>query len=217
MREMQAVQELKSQGIWYAQDEVNITKGTAMIRGPAGTPYADALLFFSVEFPADYPFSPPKVLILTSDGVTRFHPNLYVQGKVCLSILGTYSGPQWSGALSFNSVLLSILGLLDNNPLAHEPAWEKGTLQDPKHSTYADCVEHQMVKYMVEFIKKFESITSKKDYMWEHFEEEINDLLSELKQNLHKRIQSHTTETSWTNLPYGMNIRTCWSSLKIDL
>jgi ubiquitin-conjugating enzyme E2 Z len=121
MREMQAVQELKSQGIWYVQDEVNITKGTAMIRGPAGTPYADALLFFSVEFPADYPFSPPKVLILTSDGITRFHPNLYVQGKVCLSILGTYSGPQWSGALSFNSVLLSILGLLDNNPLAHEP------------------------------------------------------------------------------------------------
>lgn len=217
MREMQAVQELKSQGIWYVQDEVNITKGTAMIRGPAGTPYADALLFFSVEFPADYPFSPPKVLILTSDGITRFHPNLYVQGKVCLSILGTYSGPQWSGALSFNSVLLSILGLLDNNPLAHEPAWEKGTLVDPKHSTYADCVEHQMVKYMVELIKKFESITSKKDHMWEHFEEEINDLLPELKQNLRSRIQSHTTETSWTNLPYGMNIRTCWSSLKIDL
>ena len=213
MREMQAVQELKQQGIWYVQDEVNFTKGTAMIRGPVGTPYADALLFFSVEFPADYPFSPPRVLILTSDGVTRFHPNLYVQGKVCLSILGTYSGPQWSGALSFNSVLLSILGLLDNNPLAHEPAWEKGTLQDPKHSTYVDCVEHQMVKYMVDLIKKFELPISKKGHPWEHFEEEINDLLPELKQNLRNRIQSHTTETSWTNLPYGMNIRTCWKKM----
>ena len=217
MREMQAVEELKQQGIWYVQDEVNFTKGTAMIRGPAGTPYADALLFFSVEFPADYPFSPPRVLILTSDGVTRFHPNLYVQGKVCLSILGTYSGPQWSGALSFNSVLLSILGLLDNNPLAHEPAWEKGTLVDPKHSTYAECVEHQMIKYMVELIKKFESPISKKGYMWEHFEEEIQGLLPELKENLRKRIQSHTTETVWSNLPYGMNIRTHWSNLKIDL
>jgi ubiquitin-conjugating enzyme E2 Z len=184
-----------------------------MIRGPTGTPYADALLFFSVEFPADYPFSPPKVLILTSDGITRFHPNLYVQGKVCLSILGTYSGPQWSGALSFNSVLLSILGLLDNNPLAHEPAWEKGTLQDPRHSTYAECVEHQMVKYMVELIKKFESITSKKGCMWEHFEEEIQDLLPELKKNLYTRIKSHTTEIVWTNLPYGMNIRTCWNKM----
>ena len=213
MREMQAVQELKQQGIWYAQDEVNITKGTAMIRGPAGTPYADALLFFSIEFPTDYPFSPPKVLILTSDGITRFHPNLYVQGKVCLSILGTYSGPQWSGALSFNSVLLSILGLLDNNPLAHEPAWEKGTLQDPKHSTYADCVEHQMIKYMMDLIKKFELPISKKGHPWEHFEDEINDLLPELKKNLRNRIQSHTTETSWTNLPYGMNIQTCWNKM----
>lgn len=217
MRELQAVEELKQQGIWYIQDEVNIAKGIAMIRGPQDTPYADALLFFSIDFPADYPFSPPKVLILTSDGVTRFHPNLYIQGKVCLSILGTYSGPQWSGAVSFNSVLLSILGLLDNNPLAHEPAWEKGTLIDPKHSTYADCVEHQMIKYMVELIKKFESPLAKKGYMWEHFEEEIQGLLPELKQNLRNRIQSHTTETVWSNLPYGMNIRTCWSSLKIDL
>ena len=94
MRDIKAVQELKGQGIWYHEDESTITKGTAMIRGPASTPYADALLFFSVEFPTDYPFSPPKVLFLTSDGETRFHPNLYIQGKVCLSILGTYSGPQ---------------------------------------------------------------------------------------------------------------------------
>jgi hypothetical protein len=74
-----------------------------------------------------------------------------------------------------------------------------------------------MVKYMVELIKKFESITSKKGHMWEHFEDEINDLLPELKKNLRTRIQGHTTETVWSNLPYGMNIRTCWSSLKIDL
>jgi len=213
MRDMQAVQELKQQGIWYVQDEVNFTKGIAMIRGPADTPYADALLFFSVEFPADYPFSPPKVLILTSDGITRFHPNLYVQGKVCLSILGTYSGPQWSGAISFNSVLLSILGLLDKNPLAHEPSWEKGTLQDPKHSAYADCVEHQIVKYMVDMIKKFESPMSKKGYPWEHFEDEIQNLLPELKENLRKRIQSHTAETFWLNLPYGMNIESFWNKM----
>ena len=216
MRELQAVQELTQQGIWYSQDEVNFAKGTAMIRGPAETPYADALLFFSIEFPADYPFSPPKVLFLTSDGTTRLHPNLYVNGKVCLSILGTYSGPQWSGALSFNSVLLSILGLLDNNPLAHEPAWEKGTLADLRHSTYANCVEHQMIKYMVDLIEKIKTDSVKKGSMWAHFEEEIEALMPELKKNLDTRIKSHTTETTWTNLPYGMHIQTCWSNLKID-
>ena len=213
MREMLAVQELKSQGIWYSQDETNITKGTAMIRGPKDTPYADALLFFSVEFPADYPFSPPKVLFLTSDGVTRFHPNLYIQGKVCLSILGTYSGPQWSGALSFNSVLISILGLLDKNPLAHEPAWEAGTLDDPKHSMYADCVEHQMIKYMMDLLKRFEVESSRKSCMWEPFQDEINELLPELKANLQLRIQKHEVETYWSNLPYGMNIRSYWKKM----
>jgi ubiquitin-conjugating enzyme E2 Z len=215
MRDINAVQELKGQGIWYCEDESTITKGTAMIRGPASTPYADALLFFSVEFPTDYPFSPPKVLFLTSDGETRFHPNLYVQGKVCLSILGTYSGPQWSGALSLNSVLLSILGLLDKNPLAHEPAWEKGTLEDPKHSTYADCIEHQMIKYMMDLLKKYEVESSKKSCMWEPFQDEINQLIPELKANLQMRIQKHKEEAEiyWSNLPYGMNIRSYWKKM----
>ncbi len=215
MRDINAVQELKGQGIWYSEDESTITKGTAMIRGPASTPYADTLLFFSVEFPADYPFSPPKVLFLTSDGETRFHPNLYVQGKVCLSILGTYSGPQWSGALSLNSVLLSILGLLDKNPLAHEPAWETGKLEDPKHSTYADCIEHQMIKYMMDLLKKYEVESSRKSCMWEPFQDEINQLIPELKANLQTRIQKHKEEAEiyWSNLPYGMNIRSYWKKM----
>jgi len=215
MRDINAVQELKGQGIWYCEDESTITKGTAMIRGPVSTPYADALLFFSVEFPTDYPFSPPKVLFLTSDGETRFHPNLYVQGKVCLSILGTYSGPQWSGALSLNSVLLSILGLLDKNPLAHEPAWETGTLEDLKHSTYADCIEHQMIKYMMDLLKKYEVEASRKFCMWEPFQDEINELIPELKANLQTRIQLHETEIYWSNLPYGMNIRSYWKKMLV--
>ena len=213
MRDIKAVQELKGQGIWYAEDELTITKGTAMIRGPVSTPYADALLFFSVEFPADYPFSPPKVLFLTSDGETRFHPNLYVQGKVCLSILGTYNGPQWSGALSLNSVLLSILGLLDKNPLAHEPAWEAGTLEDPKHSHYANCVEHQVIKYMMDLLKKYEVESSRKFCMWEPFQEEINELIPELKANLQTRIKKQEAEIYWSNLPYGMNIRSYWKKM----
>ena len=213
MRDIKAVQELKGQGIWYHEDESTITKGTAMIRGPASTPYADALLFFSVEFPTDYPFSPPKVLFLTSDGETRFHPNLYIQGKVCLSILGTYSGPQWSGALSLNSVLLSILGLLDKNPLAHEPAWEAGTLEDPKHSMYANCVEHQIIKYMMDLLKKYEVESSRKSCMWEPFQDEINQLIPELKANLKTRIQTHDAEIYWSNLPYGMNIRSYWKKM----
>ncbi len=53
-----------------------------------------------VQFPEDYPSSAPHIVLLTTNGgKTRFNPNLYSDGKVCLSILGTWrgeSGEQWS-------------------------------------------------------------------------------------------------------------------------
>jgi ubiquitin-conjugating enzyme E2 Z len=185
MKDIQNVQSdlMKQQGIWYWMDDADMTKGLAMIKGPSDTPYDGCLLMFSVKFPSDYPFSPPKVLFLTSDGKTRFHPNLYVEGKVCLSILGTFSGPSWSGTQSLSSVLMSILALLDNNPLAHEPSYSSGTLLDARHRDYADYVEHQMVLLMTESIKKFEKGAFP---LWNEFEENIKEILSSLKTVLAK-------------------------------
>lgn len=52
------------------------------------------------QFPEDYPSVAPHIQFLTTNsGKTRFNPNLYADGKVCLSILGTWrgeSGEQWS-------------------------------------------------------------------------------------------------------------------------
>eukprot|EP01089_Gocevia_fonbrunei_P006955 TRINITY_DN17969_c0_g1_i1.p1 TRINITY_DN17969_c0_g1~~TRINITY_DN17969_c0_g1_i1.p1 ORF type:complete len:118 (+),score=12.65 TRINITY_DN17969_c0_g1_i1:43-396(+) len=65
----------------------------ALIVGPPDTPYAFGFFRFDMKFPATYPNAPPKVLITTTNGGrTRFNPNLYAGGKVCLSILGTWSG-----------------------------------------------------------------------------------------------------------------------------
>ena len=33
--------------------------------------------------------------LTTGGGRVRFNPNLYACGKVCLSLLGTWSGPSW--------------------------------------------------------------------------------------------------------------------------
>lgn len=100
-------------------------KGTALLIGREGTPYYGGFYFFSVEFPTEYPFVPPKVLSLTQDGRTRFNPNMYIDGKVCLSILNTWhDGPQWSGVLTIESVLLSIMSdVLNRNPLENEPMY----------------------------------------------------------------------------------------------
>jgi ubiquitin-protein ligase len=201
---------MKQQGIWYCMNETNLTKGLALLKGPEDTPYEGCLLLFSVQFPSDYPFSPPKVLFLTSDGRTRFHPNLYVEGKVCLSILGTFSGPSWSATQSLTSVLLSILALLDKNPLSHEPAFERGTLLNANHRDYADYVEHQMVKLMIETIRRFEQ--KDKHHPWSSFEEVVIEQLPLLKESLRKKIvaRAEHPERLWGSVTYGMSGRSYW-------
>ena len=73
----------------------------ALIIGPADTPYANGCFLFDIFLPAEYPNTPPKVQFLTTGGGrVRFNPNLYDNGKVCLSLLGTWAGPSWDAAHS---------------------------------------------------------------------------------------------------------------------
>ena len=62
-----------------------------MIQGPSRTPYEDGLFFFEVQLPNDYPNSPP-VFYYVSYCTDRLNPNLYEDGKVCVSLLGTWTG-----------------------------------------------------------------------------------------------------------------------------
>ena len=90
-------------------DENDVTTVHALIRGPERTPYHNGFLYFVfrsvpthtkpslnhffLRFPSDYPLRPPAVKLITTNGRTvRFNPNLYADGKVCLSILGTWQG-----------------------------------------------------------------------------------------------------------------------------
>jgi ubiquitin-conjugating enzyme E2 Z len=87
---------LSSENIYYKHDEENIMKGYALIIGQKDSPYGYGYYFFEFIFPNNYPFSPPEVRYLTNDGRMRFNPNLYVTGKVCLSILNTWTGESWT-------------------------------------------------------------------------------------------------------------------------
>ena len=116
--------ELDKVGIYCDFDECDIQSVKALIIGPKDTPYENGFYFFYIKFPNDYPFSPPKVKFLTFEDGVRFNPNLYTAGKVCLSILGTWSGPGWTTCLNLNTVLLSIQSLLNSNPIQNEPGFE---------------------------------------------------------------------------------------------
>merc|ERR1711871_121494 len=111
-------------GIYIHWDEENIKHVKALIIGPEDTPYAYGNYLFDITFPDEYPHKPPSVKYQTRYGNVRFNPNLYCCGKVCVSILNTWSGPQWTSCQSLRSVLLSLQSLLNENPLHNEPGFE---------------------------------------------------------------------------------------------
>ena len=117
--------------IWIRVSKTSINVLSFFISGPKDTPYENGIFEFHTAFPINYPNSEPKVLINTTGGGSiRFNPNLYNCGKVCLSLLGTWSGQdgeKWNPKTStFLQVLVSIQSLiLVEKPYFNEPGWEK--------------------------------------------------------------------------------------------
>lgn len=64
---------------------------SALIKGPTRTPYEDGLYLFDIQLPNIYPAVPPHFCYL-SQCSGRLNPNLYDNGKVCVSLLGTWIG-----------------------------------------------------------------------------------------------------------------------------
>jgi ubiquitin-conjugating enzyme E2 Z len=117
---------LTENGIYYVHDDTDMLKGYALIIGPSDTPYFGGNYFFEFNYPADYPHSPPKVKYWTNGNRIRFNPNLYTCGKVCVSLLNTWRGEQWTSCQTISTVLLTLCTLLCNNPLLNEPGVGKG-------------------------------------------------------------------------------------------
>lgn len=134
---------LNDNGIYIDFDEENIMKAKALIIGPKDTIYENGYLMFDINFPNNYPHTPPILKYISLNNI-RIHPNIYVNGKVCLSILGTWNGPCWTSVMDISTVLLTIQSLLDNNPILHEPGYEnilkskKGILINDKYNSIVE-------------------------------------------------------------------------------
>lgn len=107
---------------------------TAMVVAPSNCPYESGFYVFSVRIPTTYPNEPPKVRMMTTDnGRVRMNPNLYADGKVCLSILGTWRGETtetWRSSYSISYVLQAIqCMILNDEPFYNEPGFEKGSFE----------------------------------------------------------------------------------------
>ncbi|WZZ64519.1 hypothetical protein YC2023_075889 [Brassica napus] len=127
----------------------------AVIIGAEGTPYHDGLFFFDIQFPDSYPSAPPKVHY--HSGGLRINPNLYNCGKVCLSLLGTWTGNSREKWLPKESTMLQLLVsiqalILNQKPYFNEPGYEMtmGTPSGEAHSkVYSENVFILSLRTMV--------------------------------------------------------------------
>lgn len=132
--------------IYYQHDDENLLKGYALIIGPKDTPYENGFYFFEFNFPEDYPFLPPIIKYYTNDGNTRFNPNFYTCGKVCLSILNTWKGEGWSSCQNIISILLTLQSTLNDKPLCNEP----GINSDHKdYNNYNNMIEYKNIEISI--------------------------------------------------------------------
>ncbi|KAG1960364.1 (E3-independent) E2 ubiquitin-conjugating enzyme UBE2O-like [Pimephales promelas] len=114
-------------GIMVKTFEDRMDLFSAFIKGPNRTPYEDGLFLFDIQLPNIYPAVPPLFRYL-SQCSGRLNPNLYDNGKVCVSLLGTWIGKgteRWTSKSSLLQVLISIQGLiLVNEPYYNEAGFD---------------------------------------------------------------------------------------------
>lgn len=137
---------LVSHGIHYKHHDTNLLNGHALIIGPRDTPYAGGYYLFEFIFPVNYPHSPPEVIYYTNDGETRFNPNLYKCGKVCLSVLNTWRGDQWTGCQTISSILLSLCTVFNEAPLLNEPGITRSHFDFKK---YNDIIHYKNMEVAI--------------------------------------------------------------------
>ena len=142
--------------IWVRISKTNMNIFTFLISGPKDTPYENGLFLFHAYLPHNYPQVEPKVLIITTgNGKVRFNPNLYNCGKVCLSLLGTWSGHEsekWNPKTStFLQVLISIQSLiLIDQPFFNEPGYEREmntSIGQSKSKTYNNNIQYENIRW----------------------------------------------------------------------
>ncbi|CAG8588390.1 11073_t:CDS:2, partial [Paraglomus occultum] len=102
-----------------------------LIFGSSQTPYEDAPFLFDFAIPHNFPNVPPLAFFHSwTGGIGRINPNLYEDGKVCLSLLNTWHGKDetevWTPSSSLLQLFISLQALvLTRSPWYNEAGYEK--------------------------------------------------------------------------------------------
>jgi ubiquitin-conjugating enzyme E2 Z len=208
---------LTEQGIYYVHDDTDMLKGYSMIVGPSETPYFGGFYFFEFTYPNDYPHSPPKVKYCTNGNDIRFNPNLYKCGKVCVSLLNTWRGDQWTSCQSISTVLLTLCTLLCKDPLLNEPGVLKGHRDI---NNYNEIIEYSNISIAVcDIVRKKKGVylpffENFYPYVKENFNKNYDKLLEFAKKKMtDNNVQNKTLVTGF----YNMNVQIYYDDVILKL
>lgn len=151
-----------------------LSKAYVMLVGPKDTPYEKGFFFFNFDFSSvNFPINPPKVKYLTQGHKARFNPNLYTDGTVCLSLLGTWGKNTWLPVHTIETICQSILGLvMIENPIICEPGY---TCKDEQYIEF--------VRFRVSQVAIMEAIDNKLPITGEENKEFFKNII----QNIFKK------------------------------
>ncbi|KAG8193073.1 hypothetical protein JTE90_017825 [Oedothorax gibbosus] len=137
-------------------DEGNLMEWEVAMFGPPETLYEGGYFKALLKFPPDYPYSPPSVRFLTK----VWHPNVYENGDLCISILhppvddpqsGELPCERWNPTQNVRTILLSVVSLL-NEPNTSSPAnvdasvmYRRWKESKGKHAEYENIVRKQVL------------------------------------------------------------------------
>jgi len=119
-------------------DEQNILQWQGLLV-PDAPPYSKGAFRIDIQFPAEYPFKPPKICFKTK----IYHPNVDEKGQVCLPII---SAENWKPATKTDQVIQALVSLIN------EP--------EPDHPLRGDLAE-EYTRDKKKFMKNAEEFTKK--------------------------------------------------------
>jgi ubiquitin-protein ligase len=199
---------LVDEGIYYIHDDTDMMKGYAMIIGPTDTPYFGGFYFFTLTYPDDYPHSPPIVKYFTNGNMVRFNPNLYTSGKVCVSLLNTWRGEQWTSCQTISTILLTLCTLLCKNPLLNEPGIN---MKHNDFNNYNEIIEYSnldiaicdiVMKKPGIYIDFFDLFYT---YIKENFNKNYNNLIEFVQNKINNNYKPQTITTNIYNMSVNVN------------
>ncbi|EFO84631.1 CRE-UBC-3 protein [Caenorhabditis remanei] len=156
--ELKNLQSQPVEGFTIDVNEDNLFVWSVGIYGPPKTLYQGGYFKATIRFPSNYPYSPPSMKFTTK----VWHPNVYENGDLCISILhapiddpqsGELACERWNPTQSVRTILLSVISLL-NEPNTSSPANVDASVMYRKWKEDSDPEYAKIVQKQVEDSKK---------------------------------------------------------------